>query len=79
MLKKIRLAIGDLRAQVRLFFAEAQHYSAKRIVTESREELDRSLEVFKHARQQLLAARTDAELAEMQVRRQRQRAAVGLR
>ena len=79
MIKRIVLAIADLRAQVRLFFAEVNHHGAKRIVREARQELERAVDLAKHTRQQLLAAQTDAELAAMQVRRQQQRRAMGLR
>lgn len=78
-MKRLLLAYADLRAQVILFFAEVHHHSASRIVHEAREELDRAVEVARFTKRGLLSARTDAELAEMQVRRQRQRAAMGLR
>lgn len=79
MLKRIKFGLAVLRAQMRLFLAEIHHYSARRIVSESREEMERAVELMKFTRQRLLAAKSDADLAQMQVRRHSQRRAMGLR
>lgn len=79
MIKRLRLAFLDLRAQVRLFFAEVQHDGAVRAVHDAHEELDRAVGMARATKAALVVASVDAKHAALHVRRQRERAAMGLR
>lgn len=78
-MKRFVLAYLDLRAQVRLFFAEIQHDGALRTAHDARVEVDRAVSFAKATRIGLDKARGEARLAAALVRRHRERCAMGLR
>lgn len=77
-MKRIILGFLDLRAQVALFIAEIHHDSAVRALHDAQVELERATGMSRYTLGQLRIAQVDAKHAAMHVRRQRQRAAVGL-
>jgi len=79
MIKRVVLALRDLRAQVRLAFAEMRADDAIRIRAEAVVELQRASEMMAISDACLRLARADSEAAIRDVRRHYQRAAVGLR
>jgi hypothetical protein len=79
MIKRLRLALRDLRCQVRLFFAEVRHHDAQQVVHEAYVEVERAVVFAGFTKDQLQKAQDDARLAASDVVRHRQRWAVGLR
>jgi hypothetical protein len=79
MIKRLVLAFCDLRAQVRLAFAEIRADDAIRIRAEAVVELQRASDMVAYTDAGLRLARADADAAIRDVRRHYQRAAVGLR
>lgn len=78
-MRRFILGYLDLRAQLVLFLAQVRAEDAARVVADAHVEMDRALKVLRHCSGALVRADEDAKLAAMQVRRYRQRAAVGLR
>ncbi len=78
-MKRIVLAYLDLRAQLRLWLAEIRHDSALKIVHDARLEMDRSVGFAKATQVGLQRAQDEATVAARNVRRNRERMAMGLR
>lgn len=78
-MKRLKLALLDLRAVVRLFFAEMRHAEALRMARDARAEVERLESFCRHTKAGLHLARYEAGNAALLVRRERERAAVGLR
>ena len=79
MIKRLVLALRDLRAQMRVVFAEMRADDALRIRAEAVVELQRASDMVYISDACLRLARADADAAVRDVRRFHQRAAVGLR
>ncbi len=78
-MKRIALAYLDLRAQIRLWLAEIRHDSALKIVHDAHQEMERSIGMAKATKVGLERARDEAATAARNVRRNRERMAMGLR
>lgn len=79
MIKRLRFAWLDLRAQVRLFWAEVHHDGAVRALHDAHKEAHRAMEFEQVTRVNLSRAQQAASDAVRDVRRHQQRRAVGLR
>ena len=79
MIKRLVLAVQDLRAQARLLLAMARHDDAVRVLHEARDEVDRAGHLVVATGEDLDRRKSDADLAAAKVRRHRQRVDVGLR
>ena len=78
-MKRVILGWRDLVAVVRLYFAETAHAEALRMQRDARLEIERLESFCRHTKAGLHIARFNAQQAALLVRRERERAAVGLR
>jgi len=78
-MKRLILGWRDLVAVARLYFAESAHAEALRMQRDAKAEVERLESFCRHTKAGLHIRRFEAQQAALLVRRERERAAVGLR